>query len=80
MATTLPAGSVAIGIIGKDINFQQIINQSTQSIENFQQTIQNGITEMPGFKGNMALLRDWAVLSAAAGHVMRRAWGIFSVK
>ena len=80
MTGTLPAGSVAINIIGKDGNFQQVMNQSAKSIKNFQQTIQNGITEMPGFKGNMALLRDWAVLSAAAGHVMRRAWGIFSVK
>ena len=77
MATTLPAGSVAIGIIGKDINFQQIINQSTQSIENFQQTIQNGITEMPGFQGILAYFRDFTATLAAVDQLARRTWGIF---
>jgi len=73
MSGPLPAGSVAIGIIGKDINFQQIINQSAKSIKNFQQTV--GLTKFPGCQGVYADFRDLAVTLAAADHVIRRAFG-----
>ena len=72
MTGTLPAGSVAINIIGKDGNFQQVINQSAQSINNFQQII--GATKFPGFKNPAALFRDTVVTLAALDHVARRAY------
>ena len=58
MATTLPAGSLAISIIGKDVNFQQIIDQSTKSIKNFQQTIQNKSDILGGALNFMASKKD----------------------
>ena len=78
MARPLPAGSVAIQIIGQDGSFQQVIGQVNTKMQNFQKTVNNfGVMKMPGFQGFMANLRDASITFAAIGHLARRTWGIF---
>ena len=71
MAKTLPAGAVAVNIVGDDAQFQQTINQVNKNIQKFQKNV-NGITKMPGFQRGMALFRDSMVTFAAFDHVIRR--------
>ena len=80
MATTLPAGAVAVNIIGNDTNFQQTITNVNTSIKKFQKNVTtiNGITKMPGFTGRWAKYRDSVITFAAAGHLVHRAFSIVS--
>jgi len=73
MAGTLPAGSVAIDIIGQDGSFQQVIGKVNTKMKTFQKTVNNvGATTMPGFQGMLANFRDISVTVAAVDHVFRR--------
>ena len=80
MATTLPAGAVAVNIVGNDSQFQQTITQINTSIQKFQKNVTNinGAMKTPGFQGWKAGFRDTMVTLAAMEHVFSRVFSRIS--
>jgi len=80
MANGLPAGTVAINLVGNDANFQQTITNVNTSIRKFQKNVTNinGAMKMPGFQGWKAGFRDTMVTLAAMEHVISRVFSRIS--